>query len=97
MPCRQLVRSLLLSSLLPLVGAARTVFVDNRTGDDARDGASAEMGVRSLQRAVALCGPGDTLRLAPGEPYRESLAFGTKGGTATAPIVVEGQGAVLSG
>lgn len=97
MRCRQLVRSLLLSSLLPLAGAARTVFVDNRTGDDTGDGVSAQTPVRSLQRAVALCGPGDTLRLAPGEPYRESLAFGAKGGTATASIVVEGQGAVLSG
>ncbi len=90
-------RHLLFACLLPLIGEARTVYVDNRTGDDARDGAAATTAVRSLKRAVELCAPGDVLRLAPGEPYRESLAFGNKGGTVAAPIVVEGQGAVLSG
>jgi hypothetical protein len=91
-----------LCRLLPLVLLsatlwARPVFVDNRAGDDARDGASPETAVRSLKRAVDLCGPGGTLHLAPGEPYRESLVLGSRGGTASAPIVVEGNGAVLSG
>jgi hypothetical protein len=89
---------LLLLALLPWAGRAGTVFVNNQMGDDARDGAAAEQAVRSLKRAVALCKPGDTLRLAnTGEVYRESLRFGTRGGTPSAPIVVEGQGAVLSG
>jgi hypothetical protein len=95
---RAILPRILLLALLPWAGRAGTVFVNNQTGDDARDGAAAEQAVRTLKRAVALCKPGDTLRLAnTGEVYRESLRFGTRGGTPSAPIVVEGQGAVLSG
>ena len=89
---------LLCLALLPGALPGATIFVDNRAGDDARDGASAEQALRTLQRAISLCRPGDTLRIAnTGEPYRESLSFGTRGGTPSAPILVEGQGAVLSG
>jgi hypothetical protein len=91
------IRCLLPLALLAASLWARPVYVDNRAGDDARDGASPETAVRSLKRGVELCEPGSTLHLAPGQVYTESLALGSKGGTASAPLVVEGNGAVLSG
>jgi hypothetical protein len=93
-----IVRLLALVGALAVSAGAGSVFVNNQTGDDARGGASAEQAVRSLQRAVLLCQAGDTLQLAnTGEPYYESLALGSKGGAPTAPIIVAGHGATLSG
>lgn len=78
--------------------AARTVHINHETGDDARDGVSPEASVRTLSRGLALCEAGDTLSLAPGTgPYYENLIFGSRGGRPGRPIVVEGNGAVLSG
>ena len=77
---------------------AANVYVNNKTGDDSQDGSSAEQAVLTLKQAVQLCSAGDTLHIAnTGKEYRESLNFGSKGGTPSAPIIVEGNGAVLSG
>jgi hypothetical protein len=51
----------------------------------------------TLRDAAATLRPGDTLQLAPGSgPYREELYIQT-GGTAEAPIVVEGNGNEVTG
>jgi hypothetical protein len=78
--------------------SARTVTVDQARGDDARDGTEAQGPLRTLARGLALCGPGDTLAIVPGEaPYHESLVVGGRGGLPGRPLIVEGNGAVLSG
>lgn len=88
--------TLLLPWLTPLSG--KTIIVDQQTGDDARDGSSPPQSVKTLARAVALCAPGDVLSVVPGAtPYFEALEFGPRGGLPGRPIVVEGNGAVLSG
>ena len=77
---------------------AGDVFVNNQTGNDAQDGSSIEQAVQTLKRAVKLCAAGDTLHLAnTGGEYHESLSLGSLSGTPSAPIIVEGNGAVLSG
>jgi len=78
---------------------AATIHVNNVTGNDTRTGASEAEPVATLRRAVALSKPGDTIRLAAtGVPFRESLSFAAgQGGLPGQPLVVEGQGAVLTG
>lgn len=76
--------------------AGGTYYVDNRTGDDANDGRSREHALRTLARAARMLGPGDVLEIAPGEPYRESLVIDSDG-TAERPVVIHGNGAVITG
>ena len=71
-------------------------YVDNRKGDDINDGMSAERPFKTLAKATALLKAGDTLDIASGEPYRESLVISVSG-TAKAPIAIRGNGAVLTG
>ena len=88
---------LALSVVLSFCQAA-TLHVNNMDGDDTADGHSAETAYKTLARAVPQCKPGDILSLvATGKPYRESIAFRGAGGTPADPIIVEGNGAVLSG
>ncbi len=79
--------------------AAATIHVNNVTGNDTRTGASEAAPVATLRRAVTLSKPGDTIRLAAtGVPFQESLSFAAgQGGLPNLPLVVEGQGAVLTG
>ena len=71
-------------------------YVDNKTGDDVNDGRTPAHAFRTLRKASSILSPGDVLDIAPGKIYRESLVL-RNGGTATAPIVIRGNGAVLSG
>jgi len=98
--------------VVALAGPARTAdfHVDPEAGDDARDGVAATVEsatrgpVRTIQRAVRVAGPGDTVHLAASrEPYRESLLLSGPsnwthaGGEPGRPLVIDGHGATLSG
>ncbi len=86
--------------------AAATIYVDNLLGRDICRGTVSEPidrisgPVRTLDRAVALAGPSDTIHLAnTGRPYAGDLRlFGRRhSGIATLPFRVLGNGAVISG
>ncbi|MFO7937318.1 MAG: right-handed parallel beta-helix repeat-containing protein [Kiritimatiellia bacterium] len=86
------------AAVLAAGSLAGDVYVNNQNGDDSRKGGSAAQSVRTLKRAVKLCSAGTTLHIADtGRIYYESLNFGARGGTPAAPIIVEGNRAVLSG
>ncbi len=74
-------------------GAGRTIHVRlNGTGD----GSSATKPLGSIQRALDLAGPGDTVLIAPGV-YREAVTV-TKSGMPKAYLTIKGiPGAVLDG
>jgi hypothetical protein len=96
-------------SLLSLSSSvlARDIFVDNRNGDDRRNGATptsegaASGPVRTVAKAIRLCnGDGDRIVLVnSGEPYREQIAVqGPRcSGTAGRPFEIVGNGCVLDG
>jgi len=84
---------------------ARTLYVDNVKGNDDNDGSS-ERPVASLEKGLSLLETGGRLEVAAnnGKPYRrpyygvEGKSYDVKaGGTATAPVVINGNMAVLSG
>lgn len=75
----------------------RNLYVDPEAGDDANDGRAPEHALHTLARAVSLLRAGDVLELKPGATFRESLVFSASGGTPERPIVVHGNGAVLTG
>jgi len=76
----------------------KTVHVDNRTGSDENDGASAETPLATIREAVRRLAPGDVLTLAnTGAPYRESIGLHGRAGKPGAPLVIEGNGAAISG
>lgn len=67
-------------------------------GDDANPGSSREQALRTVNRAAALAGPGDTILIAGGE-YRESVRI-RAAGTAERPITfraIPGEKPVFSG
>lgn len=74
---------------------AATLRVDGAAGSDANDGVTAP--VRTISRALRLLRPEDTLSLTPmPEPYHESLRVSV-GGSPGRPLVIEGNGATLTG
>ena len=76
---------------------AETVYVNNRTGADSQDGLSPETAVLTLKQATRLLRESGTLSIAnTGSPYFETLLL-SKGGSLLQPLVIEGNGAVLSG
>ncbi len=86
--------------------SAEEVFINNRQGDDAFDGHSAEIisatrgPVRSILRGLSLCEPGDILHLAnTGVPYRQPISLNGEQfrGVGSLPFVLRGHGAVLDG
>ncbi len=83
-------------AVLASLAFAAEYHVDNRKGDDGNDGLSAGCPFKTLAKAAALLKAGDSLDIAPGEPYRESLII-SKSGTAKNPITIRGNGAVLTG
>ena len=76
--------------------AATEYYADPVGGNDANDGRSAATAFRTLERAAKGLKAGDVLNLAPGAVFHESLVI-TSSGTATAPILVRGNGATVSG
>ena len=88
--------------LVPLLAGAAmsacaaTYHVDCRTGSDSNDGSSAGSAFKTLKKAASVLKAGDVLELAPGAKFQESLVMASSG-TPQAPIVIHGNGAVLSG
>ena len=79
-----------------LAACATTYYVDNKAGNDANDGLSAEKAFRTLAAATPRLKPGDVLEISPGCIYHESLNIVTSG-TPEKPVTVHGNGAVISG
>ena len=79
-----------------LATCATTYYADNKAGNDANDGLSAEKAFRTLAVATARLKPGDVLEISPGRIYYESLNIVTSG-TPEKPVTVRGHGAVISG
>ena len=77
-------------------GGSREYYADPVGGSDANDGLSAAKAFKTLMRATRALKAGDVLNLAPEAVFHESLVIVTSG-TETAPIVIHGNGAVLSG
>ena len=85
-----------LAAVLVSLADAEVYHVDNQRGDDGNDGLSVAHPFKTLAKATSLLRAGDVLDIAPGMPYRESLIVSASG-TAKAPIVIRGNGAVLTG
>ena len=86
--------------------AARTIYVNNLTGDDRNQGtlgdpaAGNEGPVRNINRALRLARRGDRIEVAnTGKAYEECLTLqgARHSGYAYAPFVINGNGAVLDG
>jgi len=89
---------LLAACLAAGLATADTWHVNNKTGDDANDGRSANTAFATIARAVKAAGTSDTIALAnTGSPYREAIRLAGLGGTPAAPFTIEGNGAVLTG
>lgn len=85
--------------------SAATYYVDNVKGNDSNDG-SKERPVASIEKGLSLLKKSDRLEVAPnnGKPYRRPYpgTYGKSyevlhGGTADNPMVINGNGAVISG
>ena len=86
----------LLLTLASLGCFATTYFVDNTSGDDSNDGLSMKSAFATLNHATHQLKPGDELQIKPGKVYHESLEI-RSGGKPGSPIVVKGNGSVLTG
>lgn len=94
-----------LLAICPCLTAAE-VYVDNVTGDDAFDAASATAinnisgPARTIRRALSLAKAGDTLVIVnQGQPYFETLELEGErfSGRAGNPFIISGNGALISG
>ena len=97
--CALLVAGMTFSHLSP----AAEYYVDQATGDDAKDGSQAAP-FKTILHAVKRAGAGDTVHLVPGDqPWRESVVFNThptwyhKGGEPGKPLTIDGHGSWISG
>ena len=81
---------------LSLSLSATTYYVNNQTGSDANDGLSAEKPFQTISKSMMVLQAGDTLVMAPGKIYYESMVM-RQSGTPAKPITIEANGAVLSG
>ena len=88
------VTALMLSASLSVTAA--TYYVNNQTGNDANDGLSAEKPFLTIAKSMTALQAGDTLVMAPGKIYYESMMM-RQSGTPSKPITIEANGAVLSG
>lgn len=78
--------------------AGATHWVDNRQGSDAHDGQSRERAFASIARAIKATRTSDTIALVnTGTPYREAIALARLGGTPAKPLVIDGNGATITG
>ena len=75
---------------------ARDIRVSSRTGDDRADGLAKP--VKTIKRAIALAGPGDTVNLdSDSSPYYEQVWIQNKSGEPGRPITIDGHGSVIEG
>ena len=95
-----------LSFLTCQFASARDIYVDNVSGYDRNDGRDSEFGqgesgpVRTIAKALRICGKADRIILADtGVPYHESLSLsaGKHWGFDSQPFTIIGNGAVLDG
>ena len=84
------------AAFLQSLASATEYHVDIASGNDANDGLSAASAFKTLERATKQLKAGDALNLAAGNMFREALVLKTSG-TAEKPIVIRGNGAVVSG
>ncbi len=83
---------------IPCFLSAADWHVDNMAGRDDNDGRHPSSAFASILRALEACAPGDSIVLArSGKPYHEGLVLSRTGGTPGTPLVIQGNGAVLSG
>ena len=75
---------------------ATDYHVDSKIGDDANDGLSAATAFKTLERAAKRLKAGDVLNLAAGSLFSEALVIKASG-TAAKPILIRGNGVVVSG
>ncbi len=76
------------------IDRGRDLHVNQKTGDDSRDGVAGP--VRTIARAIKLAKPGDTIHLTPGT-WHESADLTNKHGYPGKPITLDGHGAILDG
>ncbi|NQT53316.1 right-handed parallel beta-helix repeat-containing protein [bacterium] len=75
-----------------------TYHVNNKAGDDAHDGRTAQAAFATIAKATATARTSDSIVLAnTGVPYREPIVLRGLGGTVRKPFVIEGNGAVITG
>lgn len=81
---------------LPGIQRGPATYYVSPSGSDRRAGTQPGQPLASIQRAVDLAGPGDTVSLAPGVYLQDVIS--RRSGTASAPIVIKGPpDAVLKG
>lgn len=99
------VLSALLITAIFTTANAKTLFVNNISGSDKNDGLSEKTAFASIEKAFASVALSDHVEIAnTGKPYQRPYP-GDKGqplvprcgGTADAPLVVNGNGAIISG
>lgn len=73
--------------LLPSIAFGATYYV-SPGGDDAQSGIAAETSVKTIQKAIDMAQPGDTVMLAAGEYPQDMIS--RRNGTADAPITITG-------
>lgn len=79
----------------PMIAAGRQYYV-SPSGSDSNSGTTASAPLRTIQRAVDLAQPGDTINLAAGRYLQNVIS--RRNGTASAPITISGPiTAVVSG
>ena len=83
------------AAFLPVFAFATEYHADSTRGDDANDGLSAATAFKTLENATKHLKAGDVLNLAAGSFFREALVI-RESGTAEKPILVRGNGAVVS-
>ena len=80
------------------VSHAETWHVNNLTGKDDNAGGSVEQAFKTLAQTVKSAQTSDSIIIAnTGKSYREPLRLTRLGGTPSKPMIIEGNGAVISG
>ncbi len=91
---------LVLPALLAILSGSvygNDFFVNNKTGNDSASGSTEHDAFLTLAKAAPLLAAGDRLVIAnTGTPYNETLSL-RKNGAPGKPIIIEGNGSVLSG
>lgn len=77
-------------------GGAAVYHVNCKTGDDSNNGLTASAAFKTFKKAASVLAPGDVLELASGVAFHETLVMKSSG-TPQNPIVIRGNGAVISG
>ena len=82
--------------MLAINCTASVYYVNNIIGEDSHDGLSSDKPFKTIRQAMSKLSPGDTLIMASGCIFHESMIF-QHSGTPSAPVTVEANGSILSG